>query len=239
MSHAHLNPLGLSGSTDGDNQSQPPAIRKQPAAQSFPERFLSNFFQEKNIEWLLVVGAAIVFCSSLMLVTKNWPSWPSELKCLTILGYTVATFLVAEVCRRRLNLTATCKVLHLLTLLLLPICFYSLTWLSSGTAAMAGLVVSATVFLWQASSRILDHLLRGRQTTFLISFQLLCMAAALPQLAGPVAAISAVSVRVTVPTGRLAEYAAANRSAVDTQGGGEMMTTQDNSVPVAALVSCA
>ena len=190
MSHAHLNPLGLSGSTDGDNQSQPPAIRKQPAAQSFPERFLSNFFQEKNIEWLLVVGAAIVFCSSLMLVTKNWPSWPSELKCLTILGYTVATFLVAEVCRRRLNLTATCKVLHLLTLLLLPICFYSLTWLSSGTAAMAGLVVSATVFLWQASSRILDHLLRGRQTTFLISFQLLCMAAALPQLAGPVAAFA-------------------------------------------------
>ena len=190
MSHAHLNPSVSSPSTDSQNQTRPPGNTEEPAAQSFPERFLSSFFQEKNIKWMLVIGAAIVFGSSLMLVTKNWPNWPSELKYLTILGYTVATFLVAEVCRRRLNLTATYKVLHLLTLLLLPICFYSLTWLSSGTAAMSGLLVCATVFLWLASSRILDHLLRGRQTTFLISFQLLCMAGALPQVAGPLAAFA-------------------------------------------------
>jgi len=64
-------------------------MTEKPAAQSFPERFLSSFFQEKNIKWMLVIGAAIVFGSSLMLVTKNWPNWPSELKYLTILGYTV------------------------------------------------------------------------------------------------------------------------------------------------------
>ncbi len=190
MSETHLNPIEPSRWPTDEGHTPGPAPTEQPTPQSFPERFLSSFFQEKNIKWMLVVGAAIVFCSSLMLVTKNWPSWSSELKYLTILGYTVATFLAAEVCRRRLHLTATYKVLHLLTLLLLPICFYSLTWLSPGRAAMAILVVSATVFLWQASSRILDHLLRGRQTTFLISFQLLCMAGALPQLSGPVTAFS-------------------------------------------------
>ncbi|MEO2016479.1 MAG: hypothetical protein ABGZ53_19145 [Fuerstiella sp.] len=190
MSEAQLNPIGPSQWPTDEGHTPRPTPTEQPAPQSFPERFLSSFFQEKNIKWMLVVGAAIVFGSSLMLVTKNWPSWPAELKYLTILGYTVATFLAAEVCRSRLNLTATYKVLHLLTLLLLPICFYSLTWLSPGTASMALLVVSATVFLWQASSRILDHLLRGRQTTFLISFQLLCMAGAWPQLAGPVTAFA-------------------------------------------------
>ncbi|MCP4171474.1 MAG: hypothetical protein GY758_11945, partial [Fuerstiella sp.] len=190
MSETHLNSLEPSRWSTDKGRTPAPTLTEQPAPQSFPERFLNSFFQEKNIKWMLVVGAAIVFCSSLMLVTKNWPSWPSELKYLTILAYTVATFLAAEVCRKRLHLTATYKVLHLLTLLLLPICFYSLTWLSPGTAAMAMLVVSATVFLWQASSRILDHLLRGRQTTFLISFQLLCMAGALPQLSGPVSAFA-------------------------------------------------
>ncbi|MCP4172293.1 MAG: hypothetical protein GY758_16130 [Fuerstiella sp.] len=190
MSHTHLNSLESPQSPASGDHARPPTLPEQPAAQSFPEQFLSSFFQEKNIKWMLVVGAAIVFGSSLMLVTKNWPSWTSELKYLTILGYTVATFLVAEVCRWRLNLTATYKVLHLLTLLLLPISFYSLTWLSSGTAAMSALLVCATVFLWQASSRILDHLLRGRQTTFLISFQLLCIAGALPHVSTPMAAFA-------------------------------------------------
>ena len=156
------------------------------------ERFFDSFFQEKNIKWMLVVGAAIVFGSSLMLVTKAWPDWTPTLKYLTIVGYTTVIFLVSEVSRRRLRLTLTYKVLQALTLLLLPVCFLSLHWLSSGTAVQSltqlALITPALLLLWQASTRILDHWLRGRQTTFLVSFGLLCMAGALPAVTTPIAA---------------------------------------------------
>ena len=195
MSEAHIHSTAtdqLEPTSDGGTRIQT----------SFLERFLNSFFQEKNIKWMLVVGAAIVFGSSLMLVTKAWPHWNPTLKYLTILGYTAATFAVAEVGRKRLGLTSTYKVLHALTLLLLPICFLSLTWLSSGTAVqdalraveVIGLLIPATAFLWFASSRILDHLLRGRQTSFLVSYQILCVAGAMPLITNGVAAFSFLSV---------------------------------------------
>lgn len=156
------------------------------------ERFVDSFFQERNIKWMLVVGAAIVFGSSLMLVTKAWPDWTPVLKYLTIVGYTTVIFLVSEVSRRRLRLTLTYKVLQALTLLLLPVCFLSLHWLSSGSAVQSltqlVLIAPALLLLWQASTRILDHWLRGRQTTFLVSFGLLCMAGTLPAMTTPIAA---------------------------------------------------
>ncbi|KAA1261379.1 hypothetical protein LF1_39260 [Rubripirellula obstinata] len=161
--------------------------------QSYLESFLNSFFQEKNIKWMLVVGAAIVLGSSLMLVTKAWPQWTPALKYLTILVYTGTIFLAAEVCRKRLRLSATYRVLHALTLLLLPISFLSLTWVSSGTAVQNGLhairdfglLIPAIGLLWFASRTILDHWLRGRQTTFLISFVLLCIAGVVPPITSP------------------------------------------------------
>jgi hypothetical protein len=155
---------------------------------SFAERFLSSFLHERNIRWLLVVGAAIVFGSSLMLVTKAWPDWSPVLKYLSILGYTAAAFVFAELGRRRLKLQATYKVLYALTLLLLPTCFMSLMWLSAGTSTqqtlqtieVIGLLLPATGFLWIASRQILDHLLNGRQSTFLNAYRLLCVAGVLP-----------------------------------------------------------
>ncbi len=170
---------------------------------SFLETFLNSFFQEKNIKWMLVVGAAIVFGSSLMLVTKQWSQWSIDQQFLSILGYTAAIFAAAEVSRKRLGLTSTYKVLHSLTLLLLPICFLALQQLTAGSATQAwdlvkfcSLLLPATAFLWFASSRILDHLLRGRQTTFLISYCLLCMAGALPVFFLPVAEASATAAEI-------------------------------------------
>lgn len=170
--------------------------------QSFLERFLNRFFQEKNIKWMLVVGAGIVFASSLMLVTRAWPSFGPAMKFLTILGYTAATFAAAETGHLRLGLISTWKVLHSLTLLLMPICFLALERMSHGTATQnvlatiefIGLLIPAMAFLWFASSRILDHLLRGRQTTFLISYQLLCLAGAAPAFVGAVPAFVFMSV---------------------------------------------
>ena len=133
-----------------------------------------------------------------MLVTKAWPHWTPQLKYLTILGYTAAIFAAAQFSRKRLRLNATYRVLQSLTLLLLPICFLSLTWLSSGTAISGsldavwhiGLMIPAIALLWWASSTILDHWLCGRQTTFLVCFNLLCIAGALPQFTAPALAFA-------------------------------------------------
>ena len=156
--------------------------------QSALEYFIASFFQEKNIKWMLVIGAAIVFGSSLMLVTREWSHWPAAVQYLTILGYTGAIYGFAEVGRRRLGLATTAKVMHFLTLLLLPICFLSLSWLTShsflhntlASAEVIALLIPASFLTWFAATRILDNWLRGRQTTFIISYFILCIAGALP-----------------------------------------------------------
>lgn len=160
------------------------------------ERFLSSFFQEQNIRWMLMAGAAIVFGSSLMLVTRAWPAWENfpALKFLTILGYTVTTWGAAEAGRRRLGLHATSTVLQLLTLSLLPVCYLSIHWLSAGRGVQnleaIGLLIPATAFLWVASAKIFDHLLQGRQSTCLNSYRLLCLAGALPAFLTPLPAFA-------------------------------------------------
>ena len=167
---------------------------------SFVERFLHSFFQEKNIKWMLVVGAAIVFGSSLMLVTKAWPDWSFSLKYLTVLGYTGLVFASSEFTRRRRRLRATYRVLQVLTMLLLPVCFLSLSWISPGTAVQPGLqwirhaalLIPSIGLLSIASTRILDHWLTGRQTTFLISYNILCLLGAIPALTSPMLAIAFV-----------------------------------------------
>lgn len=172
------------------------------------ERFVGAFFQERNIKWMLVIGAAIVFGSSLMLVNQRFESWSTSLKYLTILGYTVATFVFAEFGRRRLGLRVTAQVLHLLTLFLLPVTFLALNWLSSGTATqdtlaaveVLGLMIPATAFLWFASTRIFEFLVRGRQTTFVLSYMLLCIAGALPALENPLLAAGLATVLWAVMT---------------------------------------
>ncbi|WP_442509908.1 hypothetical protein SH528x_001510 [Novipirellula sp. SH528] len=201
MSEANFHTIDSSfpSSSGGDAlQNEPVILAREARSQtSFLENFLNRFFQEKNIKWMLVMGAAIVFGSSLMLVTKAWPDWTLTLKYLTILAYTGVVFVAGNVARKRLQLNATYRVLYSLTLLLLPVCFLALTWLSPGTAMQEGwqvvefamLLLPATGLLWFASSRILDHFLRGRQTTFLISFCVLCVAGAIPSVSTPIAAM--------------------------------------------------
>ncbi len=160
------------------------------------ERFVHNFLNETNIKWLLVLGAAIVFASSLMLVGREFENWPASLKYLTILGYTSALFGAAEIGRLRLGLKTTAQVLHGLTLFLIPICFLSLHWASSSgimgsrmaVAEAIGLGIPATAFAWFAASRILNYLLRGQQPTYLAAYLILSLAGAMPVIANPFAA---------------------------------------------------
>lgn len=169
----------------------------QTTGPSLLERFVSNFLNETNIKWLLVLGAAIVFASSLMLVGREFEHWPASLKYLTILGYTASIFCAAEVGRLRLGLKATSRVLHGLTLFLIPICFLSLHWASSSgilgsrmaVAEAIGLAIPAAAFAWFASARILALMLREHQPTFHASYVLLSMSGALPVIGNPILAL--------------------------------------------------
>ncbi|MCC7335257.1 MAG: hypothetical protein IT422_09175 [Pirellulaceae bacterium] len=172
---------------------QPPVVLAHVASgrqASFLEKFIDSFFHENNIRWMLVIGAAIVFASSLMLVTHEWSSWSVSIRYLTIVAYTLATYAFSEFARRRLGLQTTARVMQVLTLLLLPIPFLSLQWLGSATwmgvaesALHAVLLILPTAGLtWIVSQRIFENLLRGRQRTFHISYCLLCVAGAMPAL---------------------------------------------------------
>lgn len=169
---------------------QPPELSHSTLTRqtSFLERFVNSFFHQSNIRWMLVIGAAIVFASSLMLVTHQWSSWPVAIKYLTIVAYTCATYVFAEFSRKRLGLQATASVMQVLTLLLLPIPFLSLHWLgapdwmgAAGNALQAVLLILPTAALtWFISKRVFEHLFRGHQRTFHLSYCLLCVAGAMP-----------------------------------------------------------
>lgn len=162
------------------------------------ERFINSFLREQNIRWMLVIGAAIVFGSSLMLVSREFSSWPAGLKYLTVLCYTGMTFAAAEIGRARLGLKATSRVLHVLTLFLLPVCFLALNWATSSglvgslmnVAEAIAWGVPATAFLLFAATRIFDHQLRRRQTTFVAAYVILSMAGALPKMTHPLLSFS-------------------------------------------------
>lgn len=171
-----------------DAELPPDAIDQSRVQRSSLEKFLDSFLHESSIKWMLVAGAAIVAASSLMLVTNHWSSWNASLKYLTILTYTAATYAVAEFCGKRLGLQSTSQVLRMLTVMLIPIGFLSLSWLTTDTASIdlanssltLLLMVPATLFMGYAADRIFKHWLQGRQTTFLAAYMLLCLAGAMP-----------------------------------------------------------
>lgn len=173
------------------------AINERPEhTSSMLERFVDSFFRRENIRWIAVIGAAIVVASSLMIVTNEWSGWPAQAKFLTILAYTGLTYFFADFGRKHLGLQITARVLQYLTLLLLPICFLSLSWLfgpTSGYSVGTGvqvlvLIAPAIALAWFSASRIFEYLWRGKQNTFLACYLILCTAGAMPRLndMGPV-----------------------------------------------------
>ncbi len=120
-------------------------------------------------------------------------SLAADRKYLAILGYTGLCYLLSELGRKHFGLQITSSVLQLLTLLLLPMCFLSLSWLFSLSSihwSISGfqwiLYLIPTVSLtWYAGSKIFEHLWRRRPTTYLGSYVLLCIAGAMPRLESP------------------------------------------------------
>ncbi len=128
-----------------------------------------------------------------MLVTREWSAWPLTAKYLAILGYTGLCYLFSELGRKHFGLQITSSVLQLLTLLLLPMCFLSLSWLFSLSSihwSISGIqwilyLIPTISLTWYAGSKIFEHLWRRRQATYLGSYVLLCIAGAMPRLESP------------------------------------------------------
>ncbi len=183
-------PGSLSDAASGSQAGESGAKSNSPGPSAL-ESFLNNFLREENIKWMAILGAAIVLASSLMLVTRQWASWSTELKYLTILAYTFATYYSGSFARTRLGLMTSGRVMELLSLLLMPLCFIALGWLDK--AAYSGmplfekllLVVPALGLTYLAASRIFADILRGSQPTFLTSYMLLSAAGALQPMTNP------------------------------------------------------
>ncbi len=145
--------------------------------------FLDSFLQERNIRWILITGLAILFGSSVMLVTTHWHEAGPVWKYLVFLGYTSALFGCGQYLCPKLGLTRTATVLLALVALLLPVTFVAWRWTWPGAeGGAAGEIVSATLLLVHASiaffagRQTVRYLLRGDQSTFLASYLLLCLA---------------------------------------------------------------
>jgi hypothetical protein len=158
-------------------------------------RFFDTFLEEKNIKWLLGVGAILVLGSSMRLIGSHWTEYPPVWKYLVIMAYTAVTFLVSEVAYWQLALRKTGTALMVLTVLLLPISFFALHWVeptqnvSLDYFAMhlpiVVLLGGNLVLGYFAARRIFAHFLRGDQPTFVACYLILCAAGALlPALPG-------------------------------------------------------
>jgi hypothetical protein len=148
-------------------------------------RFCDGFLQERNIKWVLFVGIAILFGSSLMLVTTHWDNYTPAWKCLTLLFHVGAVYAAGQWTYHRLGLRRTGTLLLTLTVLLIPLTFLALRWVQveETTPFQIGtnliLLAVDLAFGWHAARRVFEHFLRGPQPTFLASYLILCLAGAL------------------------------------------------------------
>ena len=155
-------------------------------------RMLDSFLQERNIKWLLVAGTAILFGSSVMLVTSHWHSLGGTWKYLTLLTYVGIIHAFGQWLFHRLCLKTTGTVLMSLTVLLLPVSFVawdvfvspgqSESLLAPSTVASLGLLAANAAFALAAARRVFRHFLGGDQFTFVASYLGLSLGGALAPL---------------------------------------------------------
>ena len=146
--------------------------------------FFDSFLQERNIKWLLAIGALILLGSSLMLITSHWGSYTPLWKYSIMLAYTAAIYLAGNWSYHRLGLRKTGTSLLALTLVLIPALFLSLAWVnsvSSGSKLLPYLVMLSvtTLFAVLTSRRLLQHFLKSSQISFEYSYLGLCVSASL------------------------------------------------------------
>ncbi|MBI2826973.1 MAG: hypothetical protein HYX69_20040 [Planctomycetia bacterium] len=149
-------------------------------------RFLDNFLQDRNIKWILGIGAAILLGSSLMLVSSQWEGYSAAAKQLILLGYTALIFGAGSWSYHRLALRRTGTILLALAVLLLPVACWALGWVrlaaAEGTTAAGvfeALLVLSGLFTVLAAGNVFKHFFRGPHPTFLACYVTLALAGAI------------------------------------------------------------
>ncbi|HEY2840514.1 MAG TPA: hypothetical protein VGJ26_15260 [Pirellulales bacterium] len=173
--------------------------------------FLDSFLQERNIRWILIAGLAILFGSSVMLVTTHWHSAGPLWKYCVFLGYTSLAFVAGRYACLKFDLERTGNVLMSLVTLLLPVTIvaWRWTWFDGSSAALFELpslaLLAANLGLAAFAAReIFRHMLRDDQFTFLASYVILCASAALlPILPSALLLPAAVSLWLVFTAGAL------------------------------------
>lgn len=147
--------------------------------------FLDSFLQERNIRWILFAGLAILFGSSLMLVTTHWNEAGPIWKYAIFLGYTAIAFVVGRYACLKFDLQRTANVLMSLVTLLLPVTIVAWRWTWQDAALVSAMQLPSLVLLAVnlafaafAAREIFRHMLRDDQFTFLASYVILCAATA-------------------------------------------------------------
>ena len=165
--------------------SSPPEVR------SSLLEFLDSFLQERNIRWILVAGLAILFGSSVMLVTTHWHEAGPVWKYLVFIGYTAVAFAAGQYVCPKLGLDRTATVLLALVGLLLPVTFiaWRWTWLDANDTGvlqfLSALTLVANTALAGYAGREFRRLLREDQFTFLGSYIVLCVGGAMLPACSP------------------------------------------------------
>jgi hypothetical protein len=171
----------------------------------WPLRLLDSFLQERNIRWLLAAGAVILLASSLMLISNHWGTYTPTWQYLIMLAYTGLIHIAAGWTATRLSLPRTAVALRALTVLLIPVLFLALAWLTlSGESLLAWpLLLLTTVLALPIASQHFSSLLQGVPGTYLVCYMLLAVSGALlawlPDTLAPLA-LAVLWLLVTVGT---------------------------------------
>ena len=147
----------------------------------WPLRLLDRFLQERNIRWLLAAGAVILLASSLMLISNHWGAYTPTWQYLIMLAYTGLIHIAAGWTATRLSLPRTAVALRALTVLLIPVLFLALAWLTlSGEPLLAWpLLALTTVLALPIARQHFSTLLHGVPNTYLVCYLLLSVSGTL------------------------------------------------------------
>jgi hypothetical protein len=89
-------------------------------------RLVRSLFAEFSLIWLLFLGVFLVVLSSAVLAASQWNQFPPQVQYAILFAYTLGFWGVSEWTGRQENLRLTTRTLQILTLLVMPVNFWTI-----------------------------------------------------------------------------------------------------------------
>ncbi|MEM8720237.1 MAG: hypothetical protein AAGE84_13155 [Cyanobacteria bacterium P01_G01_bin.39] len=115
---------------------------------------LQSFLDELSIRWLLFVGIFLVIISSGVLAATQWQNFPALGQYLVLLIYTVGFWSLGYWTSKQSGLKLTSKTLNKISLLLIPINFWAINYLSLGKNLLEWLIIIIAIVSLSVSTLI-------------------------------------------------------------------------------------